>query len=100
MYIKEMAKAFKDRNNPEQLGMVIGTVISTNPLKVSIYNGSAILSKENNNLWIGSLLQDPISANINSENGTIKLNILNNGDHVACIPSADGQKFVIFDKVV
>lgn len=110
MFSTEMAKAFKDRNNPERVGVIIGKVLSISPLRISIYNGSAILSKENDNLYIGSLIQESINVNYVqngfpehgtvSTNGTIKLNLLSVGDSVACIPTGDAQKFVVYDKVV
>lgn len=110
MYSTEMATFFKDRNNPEQMGVVVGSVTSVNPLQISIYNGNAILSKANNNLYIGSMIQTAISVNYTLDNiptigsvsttGTIKMNVLKVGDLVACMPSGDGQKFYVFDKVV
>ena len=63
MFSTEMAKACKDRNNPERVGVIIGKVLSISPLRISIYNGSAILSKENDNLYIGSLIQESINVN-------------------------------------
>ena len=110
MFSTEIARALKDRDNPESVGVIIGTVVSVNPLQISIYNGCAILSKDNGNLYIGSLLQNAINASFVqngfpehgtvSTNGTSKLNILSVGDSVACIPTGDAQKFVVYDKVV
>lgn len=76
----ELAKELKNRNNKKQLGPQIGEVISINPLRVTILNNRAIL--DNSNSYICSKL------------------IIEIGDSVLCIPTADEQKFFIVDKVV
>jgi len=100
-----LAKHFKDRNNEEIDEAVIGTIISTNPISVSIYNGQIILNS--NQYYVCESLKN-ITGTINLENVadhgalTTKFTItreLNIGDEVLCIPAARGQKYFIVDKV-
>ncbi|WP_321994834.1 DUF2577 family protein [Clostridium butyricum] len=111
-YSTEMAKVFKNNENPDPVGAILGDVISVNPLKVAIYNNKATLSKEQNNCYICSYLVNSCIKNTNfkfnnipthgtvTTDGELTLNILNVGDKVLCVPTANGQKFFIVDKVV
>jgi len=99
------AKHFKDRDNPDVNEAVIGTIISTNPISVSIYSGRIILNS--NQCYVSESLKS-ITGTINLENVadhgalTTKFTItreLNIGDEVLCIPAARGQKYFIVDKV-
>ena len=46
-YTTELAKKLKERTNVNPIGNIIGTVIATNPLQISIFNGVAILDNDN-----------------------------------------------------
>ncbi len=74
----ELAKKFKQRDNKPSIGMLIGQIICTEPLKVSILEGKVILD-------------NPYRCNNY---------IPNIGDSVVCLPDSTGQTFVVFDKVV
>ena len=43
----DFAREFKKRDNQEIEGAVIGTVISVDPLSVSLFSGSVILNNRN-----------------------------------------------------
>lgn len=104
-----MAKLFNDRNNIPQQFSVLGTVISLNPLKVSIYDGAYILNE----------LTDYVCQSLRTIKGTIKISPFNDssgdshnvnhsfeitrdlkiGDRVLCIPT-ENSRYIIVDKVV
>ena len=107
----ELAREFKKRNNKSKLGALIGKVISTNPIKISLLNGQVIAQ---NNIYIcNSALLNDITLDVNYEldniveHGTIntggKLTIkdeyLKNDDLVLVISSEDNRTFFIIDKV-
>ena len=102
----QLAKHFKDRDNVEPVGVVLGDVISVSPLSIAIYNNQVILTEQQ--CYVCSNLKSK-NANITLDNvadhgtvsttGTINY-ILNAGDKVLCLPTPDGQTFFIVDKVV
>lgn len=101
-----LTKQFRDRDNKEQVSATIGTIISVNPMSISLYNGKVILNNKQI-IVCNSLLT--INANIVLNNvaeyGTVTTeciitNTINNGDKVLCLPTSDGQTFFILDKVV
>ncbi|MEG3040902.1 MAG: DUF2577 domain-containing protein [Clostridium sp.] len=106
----EIAKEFKERNNINRSGVCVGKVISVNPLKISILDGSVILSK--NLIYVCSnLLSGVKKANIKLDSiatlgvittsGEITFtNILKVNDLVMCVPTENEQKYFIVDKVV
>jgi len=75
----ELAKELKKRNPKKLIGPQIGIVTNTNPLTISILGNRAIITK----LYACSKLY-PIEIN----------------DKVLCLPTDNGQKFFIIDKVV
>lgn len=79
----QLAKHFKDRDNVEVVGAVLGDVISINPLSIAIYNNQVILTDKH----------CYICSNLNSKEVSV-------GDKVLCLPTTDGQTFFIIDKVV
>jgi sporulation protein YlmC with PRC-barrel domain len=123
----ELAKEFKNRNNPAKIGTVLGNVLSLEPLKIGILNNQIILDKSNS--YIGSILINDyqrkanmkisaydVSVNATDSNGD-SLNqinfsekndynveiaykdILQIGDQVLIMASDDNQTFYILDKV-
>lgn len=73
----ELAKLLKERNNKTPIGVVEGTVISINPLKISLFENKVIIDDART-----------------CGNYTAQLN-----DNVLCIADATGQIFYIIDKV-
>lgn len=125
-YDIEIAKLFKERENLEIQGAIIGRVVNISPLKLSVYEGQVTLDK--NQLYIcDSCLQKDfkigISTNdvagevlLKSDGQTYDYEIMNLStsientsvvlkfemklsDELLLIPTADGQKFFIVDKV-
>lgn len=107
----ELAKEFKKRNNKASTGPLLGDVISSSPLKVAILGNKVILTEKQ--CYICSSLVDSYirKANIKldtvTDHGTISTpgeiqfkEILKSGDRVLCLPTADGQRYFIIDKVV
>ena len=43
----ELAREFKKRNNNSKLGALVGKVISTNPVRISLLNGQVIAQNNN-----------------------------------------------------
>lgn len=114
----ELAKKFKERNNRQRIGNVIGKVISTFPnFKISILDGQVVLDK--NQLYISSLLEDNYkrefevnniegatsntsehSHSIESLKGVIKFtDSLKLNDEVLLIPAENEQVWFIVGKV-
>lgn len=105
-YDVELAKKFRDRDNQDVDEAVVGTVISVNPMSISIYNGQIILNSnqcyvcESLNTIKGNIILDSV-ADHGAVTTTFTLNrTLNTGDKVMCVPTAKGQKYFIVDKVV
>lgn len=96
----DFAKEFKKRNNKEIDEAVVGTVISSSPLSISLFNGSVILN--NNNSYVCSNLSILTGTCIvDGKTGTCTIDrSLKNGDKVLCIPSNSGNTYFIIDKVV
>lgn len=102
----QLAKHFKNRDNEEQLGAILGDVISNNPLKIAVYNNQAILT-ENQCYLCNGLKTKKANITLDSvaDHGSISTtctieSILSVGDKVLCQPTPDGQTFFIIDKVV
>lgn len=97
----DLAKEFKNRDNKEIDEAIIGTVISSSPLSISLFNGSIILNNTNSyvcsNLGIlrGTILVDDGKTGTCTIDRSLKV-----GDKVLCIPSNSGQTYFIIDKVV
>lgn len=107
----ELAREFKKRNNNSKLGALVGKVISTNPVRISLLNGQIIAQ---NNIYIcNSVLLDDITLDVSynldniAEHGavstsgklTIKNEYLKNNDLVLVVSSEDNGTFFIIDKV-
>lgn len=99
------SKMFIQRNNKEQSTFYIGSVIQVDPLKLSIGNGQAYFT-ENDNLIVcetlkglsGSITLDSIPEHESiTTNFTITRN-LSIGDNVLCFP-LDSVNFIAFDKI-
>lgn len=96
----DLASELRKRDNKDIDEPVIGTVISSNPLSISLFNGSVILNNSNSYVCsnLGVLKGTCI---IDGKSGTCTIDrSLKNGDKVLCIPSNDGQTYFIVDKVV
>jgi hypothetical protein len=100
----ELAKEFKQRDNQEVEGAVLGTVITNEPLTISIYNNKVILNGENcyicSNLISNTKAADIVIDNVTSNGQITFKDILKPNDKVLCLPTANGQKFFIIDRVV
>lgn len=104
----EMAKLFKERENPKPFSVEVGKVISELPnIQISLGSeGKIVLTKEN--LLFTSQVLDGYKreVNIQYENGgAAKGNItfidtLKNGDEVILIPTSNKQSYYLMDKVV
>lgn len=107
----DLAIEFKNRDNKTPLGAVCGTVISVNPIKISVFSGSVILTKDK--LYLCGVLLDQvqrvatIKLNSVAEHGQITTDgeitfkdVLKVNDKVLCLPADGGQSFFVIDKVV
>lgn len=111
------AQLFKQRNNKEKIGNIIGDVISVNPLRISILSGNIILDKSHlyiskgltTKTFTSNITSSDVSglvscggnlSNISISNGDTVLNFgLKNNDKVLLIPSESGQIFFIIDVI-
>lgn len=104
----EMAKLFKERENPRSFSVEVGKVISPLPnIQISLGGeGKIILTKEN--LLFASQVLNEYKREFNVQyesGGTAKGNItfidtLKGGDEVILIPTANKQNYYLMDKVV
>lgn len=83
-YIVEQAKQIVKRNNISRIGNSLGTILSLEPLKISISSGAVIL--DNSICYLCNSLSES--------------NILKVDDKVLVISDATGTEFFIVDKVV
>ena len=100
MWDVEMAKMFKERNQKDKIGPIIGNVSSVSPLKVSILGGDVVLQAEQ--LYISrSLLDKEYDCKINTgSTSDIKLYFsLKKDDEVLLVPTEDEQTYFIIDIV-
>jgi hypothetical protein len=105
-WANELAREFKKRDNESPLGAVKGTVITVNPLKISILGGRVFLTADM--VYMCSSLLNGIdrSATIQINGGTATdgkitfKDVLKDKDEVLCLPAEGGQTFFIIDKVV
>ncbi len=105
-YAVEFAKELKNRDNPDVDEAVIGDIIEINPVTVSLFNGQAIFT-EGVNCYVceilrgikGTITIDDIPG-IGAVTSTCTISrTLKKGDKVLCIPTANGNKYFIKDKV-
>jgi hypothetical protein len=92
----ELAKMFKVNENKEYIGIIVGTVVGVNPLKISIYGGQAFITEEN--MYICKNATE-YSMQV-STGGTVIHEGLKVNDRAAIIATEDNQKFFVIDKVV
>lgn len=107
----ELAKELKSRENKIPIGPVLGNIISVSPLKIAIFNNNAILTEKHcyicSSLIEIYLRKADIKLNSVADHGVVTTSgevtfkdVLKVGDKVLCLPTSDGQKFFIIDKVV
>ncbi|MHC1683413.1 MAG: DUF2577 family protein [Clostridiaceae bacterium] len=90
----ELAKLFRERDNPDLLGIDVGKVVSVSPLKVSLGN-RIILDLE------FLIVSENAYYKYELNNGSlVKTNNLTIGDEVVLIPTPNKQTFFLIDKVV
>lgn len=95
----EIAKELKKRNNIDIDEPTTGTVISVNPLSISIFNNQVILTSDlihvSNSLGILNG-----TCTVDGKTGTCTIDrSLQKGNEVLCIPSSKGQKWFIVEVV-
>lgn len=96
----ELAKMFRDRDNKTSETFVVGKVISSYP-NLKINDGDEIILSKNNLIVAGHLLPHSRSYMSSSGSGNITFtDSLKAGEKVIMIPSSDGQKYIVLDKVV
>ena len=104
-YDVELAKELKNRDNQDIDESIIGEIVATNPIKVSLFNGQVLYTQGVNCYLCESLksITGTIALDNVGDHGavTTKFTItrdLNVGDKVMCVPT--GNKYFIVDKVV
>lgn len=95
----DLAKEFKNRNNIIPDEAVIGKVISTHPLSISLFNGQATFSQ--NALYVSkSLSIQSGTCEVDGKTGVCTIDkSLKVGDNVLCVPTSRGQKWFIVEVV-
>lgn len=113
----ELAKKFKERDKKQRIGNIVGKVINTSPLKISILDGQVVLSGEQ--LYISISLENSYKREFETSNiegkmsnvsshlhiieslkGTITFtDTLKVNDEVLLIPTEGEQTWFIVDKV-
>ncbi|WP_245674440.1 DUF2577 family protein [Andreesenia angusta] len=123
MWGVRMAKHFKERDNEARIGNVIGTVVASSPLKISILNGDVILDKRHLYITHGASIKEygtTLTAGTNigtvstpaGAGQLVNINIIDSesaklttflslapGDEVLLCPAEREQVFFIIDKV-
>lgn len=97
--ITELAMLFKERDNKAQISFVVGTVKSAVPM---------VIAPEGINFSLGiddliipeRLTEFDEEVKINGQVMTVHHEGLKPYERVVLLPSADGQKYFIMDKVV
>jgi hypothetical protein len=92
--INELAKLFKERENPQQFGINTGKVVSLSPLKVA-FGESIILEGDNLVVSASACYEYVLGAETVQQKNKLSI-----GDEVILIPSIDIQKYYLIDKVV
>jgi hypothetical protein len=99
---KGFAMEFKNRENPDYVGTTIATVISVNPLTISIYDGAATFSGED--LIVSKecteyTMQVTVNVGGGTYTGTAKHEGLKVGDSVIVSASENNQEYFLIGKV-
>lgn len=97
--ITELALLFKERENKAPIAFVTGTVKSAVPM---------IIAPEGINFSLGTedliiperLTEHDEEVEINGQTATIHYEGLKPDERVVLLPSADGQKYLVMDRVV
>lgn len=98
--IVELAKMLHQRNNVIKESFVVGKVISPYP-DLKINDGDEIILDKSNLIVAGHLLPHSRTYTASNGSGTITFtDSLKTGEEVIMIPSSDGQKYIVIDKVV
>lgn len=88
-----------DRNNIDPSKFEIGTVVTVDPLKVSIQDGQAYFTEGQNLKVCESLKTITGTIVINGESQTFSIKRdLNENDEILCFP-LNNKYFIAFDKV-
>lgn len=90
----ELAKLFKERDNPNLLGIDVGKVVCVNPLKISLGDrivlDSDFLIVSEDAYYKYELINSSLVRNCK----------LNMGDEVILIPTPNQQTYFVIDRVV
>lgn len=109
-YEVDLANELFKRNNIKINEAVRGEVLSVSPLRIGIMQNKVVL--ENDWIYICSrVAQDILNFNIQlnsvadhgdiETNGTIQIkDLFKKGDYLMCIPTENGRKYFVVDKVV
>lgn len=98
--IVELAKMLHERNNISKESFVVGKVISSYP-NLKINDGDEIILSKSNLIVASHLLPHSRAYTASNGSGTITFtDSLKSGEKVIMIPSTDGQKYIVLDKVV
>lgn len=98
--LEKLARMFGDRDNPPNINITIGRVISISPLRIG-YGESVIL--ESRHLHVASALIDGYTGNYEDSGVQRTLTVkveLKKGDKVMLIPDNTMKKWFVIDKVV
>jgi len=102
--LDKLVSMFKERQNPNHPGIVVGEVISASPLRIKYGNGAIM---EPRHISISYSLLNGISGEYEDNNGTtietktvtVK-HSLQPGNKVMMIPDNSLKRWYVFDKVV
>ncbi|MBW9170784.1 DUF2577 domain-containing protein [Clostridium estertheticum] len=99
-YDIDIAMGLNKRNNIQNIGAVLGNVLSINPLKVSILDNELMIDEDNGYIC-SNLIEDIIeTVNINGVDTTVTFKkTLKVGDIVLVIADTTDQKYFVIDKV-
>ncbi|MFC5985028.1 DUF2577 family protein [Marinicrinis lubricantis] len=102
--LDKLVKLFTERDNPNHMGMTVGTIIMVHPLRIG-YGDHIIL--EPRHLLVSESLLYGVSGIYEDDNGTsvakktvTVLKPLQPGDKVMLIPDSRMKKWYVIDKVV
>ena len=100
--VTKLGQEFKNRDNPKQIGHVIGTVVKVNPITVSVLDGQALFT-DGDNLMIGDNTKgytETVNITIDGQTHTaiITHNGLNLNDKVICQITNNNQRLLVLNK--
>jgi hypothetical protein len=99
--VTELAKLFKERNNQEYMGFILGKVVTAPPnLQISI-GDRIILTSEHVRVAAHVLVGYARQVDINGTLSTMTYkDTIKAGDEVILMPTNDHQRFCLIDKAV